>query len=63
MLRELSADLSDNLAHARGVDRVALAARTVRSARLVLESVEGADVESVRSLLSAIEAAHRQVGS
>jgi chemotaxis regulatin CheY-phosphate phosphatase CheZ len=62
IMRDLTVELHDDLRHARGADRLAAAARAVHTAREALEAHVGDDVQAVRELLSAIEAAHREVG-
>jgi hypothetical protein len=61
LVREIGADLSDCLTLARGAARGALVGPAAREARLALESVTGPEADAVRTLLSAIEAAHREV--
>jgi hypothetical protein len=62
MLRELTAGLQTKLVSARGPERIAAAADTVHAARLALEPLDGEDVQTVRELLAALCAAHREVG-
>jgi hypothetical protein len=62
ILRDLTQSLQTQLTYARGPDRIATAASIVRTARVALEPLSGAEVEAVRGLLAALEAAHREVG-
>jgi hypothetical protein len=62
VLREIATDLTDQLALARGEARRTLAKCAVRDSRAVLETMNGPEAETVRILLSAVEASGRDLG-
>jgi hypothetical protein len=60
-VRELGLGLKDQLATARGADRLAAAKPVVREARLELEALTGHEAEAAREFLSAVDAAFREL--
>jgi hypothetical protein len=62
LVREIGIDLADQLTVVRGAERLKIASFALRDARLALEPIKGAEAAAARTLLAALEAAHREVG-